>query len=115
MADRKNERLRLRLSDLRQGLPTLTPSKGAELAEAATVCLDHHGHKTRVELTVQEGMTGTAKVSYYLVRLRATLQMRKTHGDLQDATEDGACAIAILLVQKADRDDHRAVAERNGD
>ncbi|KAF3884045.1 MULTISPECIES: hypothetical protein [Nostocales] len=39
-----NEPLELVLTDLSQGLPAITPSFGAALAEACAVCLEQQGH-----------------------------------------------------------------------
>src|SRR5579862_1942938 len=77
------------------GVPALTKSAGGKLAEAASVLLEHRAHKSPVKITVQEESTETFLLSF----LTVTEQMRFTYGDLQDATEEGACGIAIAVIQ----------------
>lgn len=62
------------------------------------VCLDSQGHDCGVELKVHSGegnepcrITWTGRVSH---------QMRKSHADLVQASEFGACAIAFLVVRE---------------
>ena len=78
------------------GFPALSVAKGQALAEAAAICLEHQRHKPGTSLTVS-GMTATRR---RLVWPAVTQQMRMTHNDLQEATEDGACAIAISLARE---------------
>ena len=86
---------KLDLSDLGRspGFPNLTPAKGQSLAEAAVVCLKNRRHQPGKRLKV----FGTQNVEYGLEWPMATNQMERTHNDLQDATEDGACAVALSL------------------
>ena len=88
--------VRLELSELCAGLPRLTSAMGTALAEAATVCLSENGHNRNVALSV-EGMQVTV---YRLSCLEMTEAMRATYHDLQEATEWGACGIAILLISR---------------
>lgn len=76
------------------GLPALTCVAGRFLAESAAVCLDQQGHVSGASLTV----SGLANARYLLLWPEVTEQMRRTYNDLQEATEDGAYGIAILLV-----------------
>lgn len=85
----------LDLSQLGTGFPALTASAGTSLAEAAAVCLEHQGHTQRVELQV----TGSYSEIVAVVRPSVTDQMRRCYADLQEATEFGACGLAILLVR----------------
>lgn len=80
---------------LAEGMEGLSPIKGRELAEAAEVCLDHNGHDPGVELQI----TGESETSRRLEFEPPTDQTRRTHADLQDATEAGACAIAIGIAR----------------
>lgn len=77
------------------GMPGLTVAAGRSLAEAAAVCLEHCGHSEQTELVV----TGWKNLTCILSRPPVDSQMLRTYGDMQEATEFGACAIAILLVK----------------
>lgn len=86
----------LDLNELRQGMPAITPAFGETLAEAAGVCLESQGHIQGVELRV----IGYASNLYSLYWPTITDQTRRTRNDLQEATELGAMAIAVLLSRK---------------
>lgn len=62
------------------------------------VCFDHNGHGSGVHLEVVYG----ARVSSFEVQWNGevTEQMRKSYGDLLRATDNAACAIALLLVRE---------------
>lgn len=47
-----NEPQKLVIADLAQGLPAITPSFGAALAEACAVCLEEQGHSPGVSITI---------------------------------------------------------------
>lgn len=85
----------LDLSRLSSGFPALTTSAGTLLAEAAAVCLAHQGHGLRATLPV----TGSYSKTVVVVRPSISDQMRRCYADLQEATEFGACGLAILLVR----------------
>jgi hypothetical protein len=84
------------LADLRGGMPALTPASGERLAEAASHCLDERGHELRVALIV----AGDHTESFVLERLVVDEVIRRTYNDPEEATEEGACAIAILLTRE---------------
>lgn len=86
---------RLALSSLALGMEGLSPSKGRELAEAAEVCLHHGRHRSGVRLSV----TGHWQSSRALVFDEPSAQALRTHADLQEATESGACALAIAVAR----------------
>lgn len=86
----------LLLADLRTGMPALTPASGERLAEAASHCLAEQGHVLRIILEV----TGEHTESFVLERLPTDDVIRRTYNDLDEATEEGACAIAILLARE---------------
>jgi len=90
---------KLDLSELGEapGLPGLTPEMGRCYANAAGVCSEANRHKQGVELRVQVGI---AERRYTLNWPQVTVQIRRTHADLQDATADGAYAIAIMLARE---------------
>jgi len=78
------------------GYPALTVARGGALAEAAAVCLENQRHKSGRTLRV----FGLKTAEYRLTWPSVTKQMQSTHNDLQDATRDGACAVAIALARK---------------
>lgn len=43
-------------------------------------------------------LSGESEATYRLKRLKVDKQMKRTHADTQEATELGACGVAILLV-----------------
>ena len=86
----------LNLGDLaRGGMSGLSVRVGGAMAEAAAVCLDDCGHGTPARLTVD----GNERRVYDLVWRLADDQSRRTWADEQEATEQGACGIAILVVR----------------
>ena len=95
MASSKGTIRSLILADLGEGWPKLTTAMGQTLAEAASVCLSSQNHLDGVELKV----SGAFKTTYHLRWLSVTEQMESTHNDLQDATELGACGVALLLIR----------------
>lgn len=90
-----NGRRRITLSSLRDGMPGLTPAWGGVMAEAASVCLESQGHSVRVELSTD----GALEETVILKRLSVTPQMLLSHHDEEEATEHGACGVAILTVR----------------
>jgi hypothetical protein len=85
--------LDLRILSVPPGLPALSVTRGADYADAAAVCLEHNGHEQHVKLAI----AGTEDREFRLVWSATTQQIRKTHADLQDATEEGAYAVAIAV------------------
>lgn len=85
------------LSALSEGMPGLTPASGQVLAEAAAVCLEDQNHQRGVSLS-NAGLTpGNLQVDWPPV----DDQQRRSHADMQEATERGACGVAILVVKEA--------------
>lgn len=66
------------------------------MAQAAGVCLESQGHNQGVHLSV----TGHVNNTYALAWPLITGQTLRTWADLQEATEYGATAIAVLLAKK---------------
>jgi hypothetical protein len=77
------------------GMPGLTPAWGAVLAEAASVCLESQAQPVQVKLKVD----GFFEETFVLERLEVSRQMALSHQDEEEATELGACGIAILAVR----------------
>lgn len=77
-------------------IPGITKVQVAQHIQACIICLDHNSHRSGVELAIK-----MARRNDY-IRLHwdeiVDDQMRRAWADLQEATEYGATAIAILLV-----------------
>jgi hypothetical protein len=86
----------LDLSELNSGCRALTRAAGQALSEAAAVCLENQGHAIKVTIRVN----GEYTLTILLVRSDVDERMRRCYNDLQEATEAGACAVAILLMRK---------------
>ena len=87
----------LNLNDLATGgNPGITPEKGAELAQAGAVCLEAQGHALGAPLTVR----GDYRNSYQLDWTPVTPQASRTWNDADEATEDGAAGISVLLANR---------------
>lgn len=76
-----------------QGTDHLSPAICANLAEAATYCLEQQGHVSGVRMYV-DGKPVIILCSELDPRANAS------HADRQDATEEGAVALAITLVRE---------------
>src|SRR5947207_2612157 len=85
----------LDLSKLNDGCRALTRAAGQALSEAAAVCLANQGHPNGVSLNIQ----GEYTHSMILMRSDVDVRMLRCYNDLQDATESGACGVAILLMR----------------
>ena len=86
----------LDLNELKAGIPAITPVWGSALAEAASVCLETQGHRQGVRLIV----TGLIVKDVALSWPATSDQTFRTWADLQEATQFGATAIAVLLAKK---------------
>ena len=84
----------LLLKQLSNGYPALTPAAGGRLAEAASVALERHKHQNPVTLKAR----GAFVVQFALEYFKINDQMRRTYGDPDENTEEGACGIALLLL-----------------
>jgi hypothetical protein len=85
------------LSVLAAGMPGLTPASGQVLAEAAAVCLEDRKHLPGVRLARAGMMLEDLQVNWPPI----DDQDRRCYADLQEATERGACGVAILIVNKS--------------
>jgi hypothetical protein len=89
--------LLLDLNELSIGDIGVTKHFGATLAEAAAVLLETEGHSSGVDMPIVDH---DRRRESTLVWAETTDQMRRCWHDLQDATEFGATAVALLLVRK---------------
>jgi len=74
--------------------PGITEITGAYMAEAAAVSLDSQKHHESALLCVK----GKFQVDYRVTFDPVSDRIRRAHGDLEVATENGAYAISILLI-----------------
>jgi hypothetical protein len=94
------------LARLRKGMPGLTSNAGGHLAEAAAVCLEDQQHEPGASLAVDGSYRRALRLNWE----RVSSQQRRTYADLHEATEYGACGIAILFIENAAR---KVVVERS--
>jgi len=86
---------KLNLDQLKEGLPGVTKSFGAFLAEAAMYCLEENGHQGTVQLKV----TGHFEETFELIWTdKVTEDVKSTWYDVKEATEYAATAIAMLII-----------------
>lgn len=85
---------KLDLNSLSYGLPGLTSTMGCVLAQAAAVCLEDQDHALGVSLSV----SGDFRKSFAVHWPEVSSQTRRCYNDPQEATEWGACGVAILLI-----------------
>lgn len=91
-----NNPVELLLTDLAQGLPAITPSLGAALAEACAVCLEEQGHSQGVKIIIDGDFTGTFNLRWQVV----TEQMLRCWNDEEFTTEQAAYGIAFLIIRE---------------
>lgn len=87
---------KLVITDLSQGLPAITPSFGAALAEACAVCLEEQNHSQGVAITVD----GDFKAKFELYWQPVTEQMLRCWNDEEFTTEQAAYGIAFLILRE---------------
>jgi len=84
------------LSSLSKGLPAITPSFGSSLAEAGAVCFNDQGHVSGTNIHIEGSFNERFNVTWQSV----TDQMKRCWNDYEVTTENGAYAIALLLIGK---------------
>lgn len=92
----KMETEEIHLGSLKKGTPGITPEVGGSLAQAAAVCLEKQKHTSGKEMRID----GDFKSMFMVFWEEVTQQMRLCWADFQDATEWGACGMAVLLVER---------------
>jgi hypothetical protein len=85
------------LAALSEGMPGLTSAHAKTLAEAAAVCLESRNHRTGVMLK----RSGLIADDLHIEWRPVDDQNRRCYADMQEATEWGACGVAILIVKEA--------------
>jgi len=71
----------------------LTPAAGANFGHAASVCLESQGHALKVEMLGE----GQFIKTYLTTRFEVNNQMKRTWGDEEFTTEQGAYGVAFLV------------------
>ena len=71
----------------------LTPAAGVNFGHAASVCFESQGHALKVDMIGE----GNYNKSYAVTRYDVTDQMKRTWGDEEFTTEQGAYGIAFLV------------------
>jgi hypothetical protein len=71
----------------------LTPAAGANFGHAASVCLESQGHPVRVDMAGE----GHYVKTYATERYDVNDQMKRTWGDEDHTTEQGAYGVAFLV------------------
>ena len=84
----------LKLSRLGKGFPCISKVGGANLANAAAVCLEERNHRQGVLI----GVRGYCEITFSVFWPETTDQIRREWADPIKSTESGAVAVAILLV-----------------
>lgn len=86
---------RLDLRSLLAGMPGLSEAAGQYLAEAAAVCLEERDHQSEATLFLDGDHEEDLALAW---AGPVTDQARRTHADPEDATENGACGVAAVLM-----------------
>jgi hypothetical protein len=87
----------LNIDDLIMGLPAITPTFGAMLAEALVICLHRNGFEFRVDIDVEDKF-GNPKTFEINWSNSVDNQADNTWKDQIMATEFGAVGLSILLI-----------------
>jgi hypothetical protein len=95
-----NEMGIINISQLKNGLPTISSAFGAVCAEAAVFCLEQNSHQALDCILECSSNIETADNNYKLTWDKPDLRINETYGDPQEATEYGATGIALLLAIK---------------
>jgi hypothetical protein len=85
------------LTKIGEGMPGITRIHGRFLGEAAAVCLEAKNHTS--DVVVLRADDGVNKQEYGLVWEPCTDQQRRCYRDPRNATEWGACGIAIEITR----------------
>jgi len=84
----------LNLSDLEKKILGISRARSAMMVETACVCLEDQKHSSGVAMKVD----GDFDAAFTLSWNAASDAMRRAWADSQEATEEGACGIAALII-----------------
>ena len=86
----------LTLEDLSEGFPHIPPECGTVLVQSAVLCLEGQGHKSGARLLVDGDFAATFAVTW---AESASDAVQRFWHDLEEATQQGAYAVAIALIR----------------
>jgi len=86
----------LALEDLSQDFPHIPPEWGAVLVQSAVLCLEGQGHKSGALLTVEGPFNALFRLAW---SVDVTEAMRRYWNDPDEAAEQGAHALAVLMLR----------------
>ena len=87
--------MKFSFAELAEGKLGISARSGSALAESAEFCLDYHDHPKPVPLKLSGDITGTGSLEWSAPNAQTA---SRTYADRKRATEDGACALAIVVV-----------------
>jgi hypothetical protein len=93
---KEDEPAPLRLDSLAGEFPHIPDVCGAMMAQAAVLCLDKHGHAPGVRLPVSGSCSALCALHW---SESVTEPMQRFWNDWEEATEQAAYAVAILLMR----------------
>lgn len=88
----------LNLESLNQNIPTITEGLAVFYKENCMICLENQGHSTGVLIGIQYGN----EIARFEIIWDGTVtqRMRNAYGDLRRATDNAACAFALMIVRE---------------
>jgi hypothetical protein len=89
----------LHLESLEDGIPVIPKQAAGFYKQNCMVCLDNQKHKSGVRLKVKH-YDDSDVVFQVLWDNEVTDELRRSYADLVKATENAACAIALLIVRE---------------
>ena len=89
----------LHLESLEDGIPVIPKQAAGFYKQNCMVCLDNQKHKSGVELKVRH-YDDSDVVFPILWDDEVTNELRRAYADLVKATENAACAIALLIMRR---------------
>ena len=87
----------LNISELNNGLPTITSSYGQEMAEAAVFCLQKNSHQSEKCILNCIKTIKNDTTDFQLIWDELDPRVENTYSDIEEATEHGAMGLAMLL------------------
>lgn len=89
--------LEANLENLKKGFPAISKSIGQYLAEGGAYCLEMNGHASGVVLLVEGDFNEPMKLFW---QDEVNDQVKRAWNESQEATEYGATAIALMILQQ---------------
>ncbi len=85
------------LQKLEEGILQLSKGYTSFLMEACAVCLDHQNHKSGASILVDGNDPFEAELKW---AFEVDDELKNSYGDMQESTEYGATAIALMLAEE---------------